>query len=96
MNKIISNNNLEEKEATLEGHYDPLSKNEILNLFNKEEAMCKIKIKKVINNKPEIMNLGFFLKINNNQIPFLNCLIINNHVIDEKDIEMKKRNYIIY
>ena len=92
MNKIISyDKNVEEKEATIEGHCDPLSKNEISSLFNKEEAMCKIKVSKVINNKPEItIGSGFFLKINDSEIPFKNCLITNNHVIDEKDIEKKK------
>ena len=92
MNLIINQNkNEEEKEATLEGHCEPLSKNEISILFSKEEAMCKIKINKVINNKPEIITgSGFFLKINDNEIPFHNCLITNNHVIDGKDIKMKK------
>ena len=92
MNLIINNNkNEEEKEATLEGHCEPLSKNEISFLFNKEEAMCKIQINKVIDNKPEtIKGSGFFLKINDDEIPFHNCLITNNHVINEKDIKMKK------
>ena len=92
MNLIINNNkNVEEKEATLEGHCDPLSKNEISNLFSKEEAMCKIEINKVIYNKPEaIKGSGFFLKINDDAIPFHKCLITNNHIIDENDIKMKK------
>ena len=64
MNLIINNNkNEEEKEATLEGHCDPLSKNEISVLFSREEAMCKIEINKVIYNKLEaIKGSGFFLK----------------------------------
>jgi len=92
MNLIINHNkNEEEKEATLEGQCEPLSKNEISVLFSKEEAMCKIKINKVIGNKIETKRgSGFFLKINNNEIPFHNCLITNNHVINEKDIQMKK------
>ena len=62
MNLIINNNkNEEEKEATLEGHCEPLSKNEISFLFSKEEAMCKIEINKVIDNKPETKKgSGFF------------------------------------
>ena len=92
MNLIINHNkNVEEKDATLEGYCEPLSKNEILVLFSKEEAMCKIQINKVIDNKPVInKGSGFFLKINDNEIPFHNCLITNNHIINEKDIKMKK------
>ena len=92
MNLIINHNkNEEEKEATLEGHCEPLSINEISVLFSKEEAMCKIKINKIIANKPETKKgSGFFLKINDKDIPFHNCLITNNHVINEKDIKMKK------
>ena len=92
MNFVINHNKDEEKkEATLEGHCEPLPKNEIFDLFSKEEAMCKIKINKVINNKPKVIkSSGFFFKINDNEIPFHNCVITNNHVINEKDIKMKK------
>ena len=48
--------------------------------------MCKIKFKKIINNKLEDMNgSGFFLKLNNKDIPFNKCLITNNHVLNENN-----------
>ena len=93
INEIISNNNnnIIEKEATMEKQCSPLPKKELLYLFNKEEAVCKIKINKVIkNNLTVLLGTGFFLKINDDEIPFHNCLITNNHIIDENDIKMKK------
>ena len=58
--------------------------------------MCKIKINKIIHDKPEILNgSGFFLKLNDNEIPFHNCLITNNHIINEKYIQMKKEITLI-
>ena len=44
MKLIINyNKNEKEKEATLEGHFEPLTKNKITILFSKEEAIYKIK-----------------------------------------------------
>ena len=75
MNLIINHNkNEEEKEATLEGHCEPLSKNEISVLFSKEEAMCKIKINKIIDNKPGILRGSGFFLIHQNLLIYLHNL----------------------
>ena len=59
--------------------------------------MCIIPSKKVIKGKLEnIKGSGFFLYIINQDIPFNKCLITNNHILDEKDIELNNNVYIIY
>ena len=73
----------ENKEAIMKDHCEPIKKKEIIDLFEKEKSMCKINFKKIINNKIENMNgSGFFLELNNKDIPFNKCLITNNHVLN--------------
>ena len=56
----------ENKEAIIRDHCEPIKKKEIINLFEKEKSMCKIKFKKLINNNLKNMNgSGFFLELNN-------------------------------
>ena len=84
IDELINNNIKEKKEAIMKDQCEPIKKKEIINLFKKEESMCKIKFKKIINNKLEDMNgTGFFLKLNNKDIPFNKCLITNNHILDD-------------
>ena len=46
IDKLITSEELNiEKEATLEGHGNPINKEEILNLFKIEESICKIKLR---------------------------------------------------
>ena len=85
----------EKKECVLKGHNEPINKREIDELFKKEKAMCKIKSKKLINNKLEDINgTGFFLKINMKE--FKKCLLTNNHVLNENDIKINKEIIIEY
>ena len=50
------------KECILEGNGEPMSKEEILNLFKFEESMCKIRFKNLTNNElREGKGIGFSL-----------------------------------
>ena len=90
INEFIYNNIIEKKELLLEGH-TLLSKEDIFNLFKKEDAMCRIEINKVQNNEPTVVKgSGFFMKIKDKDIPFEYCLITNNHIINEEDIQSEK------
>ena len=79
------------KEVVIEGHCEPINKNEIQELFKKEDAMCKILSKKLVNGKIENINgTGFFVELDLKDIPFKKCLITNNHVLNENDIKINK------
>ena len=70
------------KEYILKGHVNPISKNEILDLFKMEKAMCKITFNKIENQQiQEGIATGFFCEINN--FPIKYALFTNNHVLDE-------------
>ena len=87
----------DEKECVVKGHTEPINKREIEELFKKEDAMCKIESKKLINGKLEdIIGSGFFLKINMKDILFKKCLLTNNHILDENDIKVNKEIIIEY
>ena len=87
----------EKKENIIRGHNEPINKREIEELFKKENAMCKIKSKKIINDKLEDINgSGFFLKINMKDILFKKCLFTNNHILNENDIKVNKKIIIEY
>ena len=84
-------NQNEHKEAIIKGHCEPISKKEIMELFEKENAMCKIESQKIINNKLEnIKGTGFFLELNMQDISFKKCLIKNNHILNEEDIKLNE------
>ena len=65
IDKLIKSDELNiEKEAILEGHGNPINKEEILNLFKMEESMCKIKFERIENNKIKKGKvLAFFVKL---------------------------------
>ena len=87
----------ENKECVIKGRNEPINKKEIEELFKKENAMCKIKSKKLINgNLEEIDGSGFFLEINLKDILFKKCLITNNHVLNENDIKLNKEIKLEY
>ena len=76
-----------EKEGILEGHGNPVSKNEILELFEMEKSMCKIKFDKIENEEiKKGKGTGFFCEIEN--CPFKYGLFTNNHVLDENNIKL--------
>ena len=86
-----------DKELILKGNSPPVTKDEINSLFGKEDAMCKIFSTTIVNKqiKPS-KGTGFFLHIDNENIPFHNCLMTNNHVLEEKDTEKNNKIYIEY
>ena len=72
------------KEAITAGHSEPIEKSLMLELFKKEEAMCKIKYNIFINNEAKsVLASGFFLEMKIKGIPFDKCLMTNNHVLNE-------------
>ena len=69
----------------------PTLKKEIDSLFSYDSAICKIEFKAEENGKIEDgLGTGFFCEINDNDIPFNKALFTNNHVLDEKRIEIDK------
>ena len=72
------------KEGVVEGHGTPITKNEILKLFEMEKSMCKIESKSKENEKRK--GSGFFCKLNN--FPIKYALFTNNHILDESNIEI--------
>ena len=87
----------ENQETIVKGHCGPISQKEIIELFAKEDAMCKILSQKIINGKLEsTYGTGFFLEIDIEKIPFKKCLITNNHVLNEDDIKINKDIIIEY
>ena len=79
------------KEAVLYGRAKPMNQSETEDLYSYESAICKIKFKTL--EKGQIKNgigTGFFLEINDANIPFKKALFTNNHVLDENRIEMYK------
>ena len=88
-NLILSKESDIQKEGILLDQGSPVSKNEILNVLNKEKAMCKIITEKIIDNKPiEENGTGFFCKFEN--FPLKYALFTNNHILDENDIKLGK------
>lgn len=67
----------------------PILKSEILELFEKEEYICIINSKRIINDKLRyIKGNGFFIELNEACIPFNKCLITCNHLLNEEDIKI--------
>ena len=79
------------KEAILKGHGNPITKEEIIDLFKMENSICKISFEKLIDNEVKIgKGTGFFCEIDD--FPIKHALFTNNHVLDEYNI--KKGNII--
>ena len=88
---ILSNEYSIRKECVIEGEIEPLTKDEILKLFNMEESLCKITFEKVKNNNIEKgKGTGFFCEIDNENFPIKHCLFTNNHVLDANCISTNK------
>ena len=88
---ILANEYSIKKECVLEGEMEPLTKDEILKLFNMEESLCKIKFEKVKNNNIEKgKGTGFFCEIDNENFPIKYCLFTNNHVLYANCISINK------
>lgn len=68
-------NNIKKEEVLL-GHSELMTKEEILELYEKEDSMCITFSEKIKEGKLEnIKGTGFFVNINNKDIPFNNGLI---------------------
>ena len=59
-------------------------------LLMKKDAICNI----ISSNGDQIEGIGFFLYINNKDIPFKTCLITNYHIFGKYDIIINERIYI--
>ena len=82
------------KEGIVEGHINPIRKEEIYNLFEMEKSMCKISFETINNNEiEEIKGTGFFCEMDNN-FPFKYALFTNNHIVnkDSKIINIEYMN----
>ena len=78
-----------EHEGCMDTHNTPMSKSEIDELYSYESSMCKIKYK---NDKGQNgVGTGFFCKINEEKIPFKKALFTNSHVLNENNIENRKK-----
>ena len=64
---------------------NPISRNEIKELFSYESALCKIRVEEEI-----LIGTGFFCEINDDNIPFKKALFTNNHVLNESYIKNNK------
>ena len=74
------------KEAVLDARAKPMAKNEVDELYLYESAICKIKFKTF----KDGIGTGFFVEINDGNIPFKKALFINNHVLNENSIKINK------
>ena len=80
-----------EKEVTINTQANPPTKNELDELYSYESAICKIEFKTIKDGKiVDSSGIGFFCEINDDNIPFKKALFTNNHVLDEKSIEIDK------
>ena len=63
----------------------PITKEEIEELYSYESAICKIKY------GTSGPGIGFFCEINDDDIPFKKALFTNNHILNEKSININKQ-----
>ena len=74
-------------EGILKTHGKPISKSEILDLFDLEKSMCKIFFQNIKNKKIEEGKAsGFFCELYN--FPIKYALFTNNHVLNEKNTKI--------
>ena len=67
-----------------------ISEKENKELLMKRDSMCNI----ISSKKDKIKGIGFFLYINNKDIPFNTCLMTNYHIFGKNDIIIDNRIYI--
>ena len=60
----------------------PITKEEIDELYSYESAICKIKY------GTSDSGIGFFCEINDDDIPFKKALFTNNHILNEKSLDI--------
>ena len=87
IDKLILSDELDiKKEGIIQGQGNPITKEEIMDLFKMDTSMCKIYFETLDNNKGK--GSGFFCKINN--FPIKYALFTNNHVLNETNLEIGK------
>ncbi len=80
------------KEGILKEQGNPVSKNEVDELFKMEKSMCKVIYERIEDNKiKKGKGSGFLCEID--EFPIKYGLFTNNHVLNEIDI--KKGNQLI-
>ena len=85
IDKLILSDELDiKKEGIIQGQGNPITKEEIMNLFNMDKSMCKISFETLKGDKGK--GSGFFCKIDN--FPIKYGLFTNNHVLNESNIEI--------
>ena len=78
-----------QKEGILKDQGGPITKKEILNVFNMEKSTCRIIFEKYEdNNIKKGIGSGFFCEIDN--FPIKHALFTNNHILDENNIKTGK------
>ena len=80
------------KEGIIQGHGNPITKEEIFNLFNLDKSMCKISFETEKGEKGK--GSGFFCEID--KFPIKYALITNNHVLNESNIEIGSKIHFEY
>ena len=77
-------------EGKIEGHGNPITKNEILNLLKTEQSMCRITFETIVDNKLKSgHSSGFFCEIGG-CFPIKYALFTNNHILNESNFEFDR------
>ena len=84
IDNLINNNNKNEDISK-----NLMTKKEIDNLYKGEDAICKIK-------QENCNGIGFFLELNDKDIPFKRCLITTNSILNKENISIGKKIKIEY
>ena len=97
-NLILSEEIYIKEEGLFIGQGNPVSKNEISDLFKFEESMCKISFERIENKENKIIKgkgTGFFCEINGN-FPIKYGLFTNNHILNEYNLKLGSTIYFEY
>ena len=90
-NNQIIKSNIPKKEVLLDDRGGLIAKKETDELYSYESAICKIKIQNIKNGEITYgVGTGFFCEIDDKNIPFKTALFTNNHILDEKKLEINK------
>jgi len=82
--KNIDKPNIIINEVIPDKNVKPITKEELEELYSYESAICKIKY------GTSGPGIGFFCEINDDDIPFKKALFTNNHILNEKSININK------
>ena len=91
-------NSIIEKQGGTQINSKPMEKNEIDELYRREDCMCLINFETIKEGKNinDGLGTGFFCKLNNSYIPFQKALFTNNHILDKESIGLGKKIKFIY